>query len=134
LEKRDNKGRFIKGNKSGGASKKPTLLKQSKKSCKFELAKACANLCKTEKKVLAILKDQTISMLERLVAEAAIKRNYRHLQWALEMHLGKPKQETEVVSAVAHTSSIKRTDGTVIEYSLKEVEQEDEEVGEENAA
>lgn len=90
MSNHDEKGRFTKGNKA--RKKQDPYIKEVQNETKLNLAKAVASLSLPYKTLQADLeKDGT--RLEYLTAHAISSRNYKFIQWLIEMVVGKPKQE-----------------------------------------
>ena len=122
---RDEVGRFIKGH-PGIKPNKKNIRKEQVRDTKEETLRCAHSLLRPWQTVKDDLANPKSTRLEYLTAQAVTKGNTKFIQWLLEMAIGKPRQETDVTSKIEQTSVIRRTDGTVVEYSLHEVESDNE--------
>jgi hypothetical protein len=129
---RDEKGRFIKGNtervgRTGDG--KYQIMNKRKSELGVELVAAVHSLLRTIPELKKIKQDKNTSALMKFFATAGIEGDSKVIFWGIEKLLGKAKQETESEIKVSHSQRIRRTDGTVVEYSLGVPDGDGEESG-----
>lgn len=96
MGERDDKGRFIPGNKTGAKGGRVPELANERKPVKSEIIKCAKSLSKPWSTLEAEIKDPNATRLEYLTTQAIANRNYKFIQWLLEMAVGRPKQTFEV--------------------------------------
>lgn len=97
---RNDKGHFIKGNKIGAKGGRVPELKNERKPVRQEIIKCALSLSQPWVTIKADLDNPKATRLEFLTAQAVSKRNYKFIQWLLEMAVGKPKQTFEVEDGI----------------------------------
>lgn len=125
-EGRDAKGKFAKGHK-GFKTNVKNQIREMRKATKGEIIHAAYSLLKPWQTLKEDLENPKATRLEYLTAQAVSKHNTKFIQWLLEMSCGKPRQEIEAIDKREPKTMIKRVDGTIIEYSLKEAMKNDDE-------
>lgn len=89
---RDNKGRFIKGNKAAKGKERPEILREMRHDTKEEVYKCAHSLLRPWGTLKEELEGQDATRLEYLTGKAIANKNYRFIQWLIESVIGRPTQ------------------------------------------
>lgn len=101
MAERNDKGHFLPGNKISKLGGRTPMLKDERKPVKEEVIKCAQSLSKPWATLKEEIKDERATRLEYLTAHAVSSKNYKFIQWLLEMAVGKPKQTFDVEENVS---------------------------------
>jgi len=95
MAERDSKGHFLPGNKTSAIGGKSKQFDQNKRFIKSEIIKCAETLMRPAETLFDDMNKVGVSRLELLTIEAITKKNYKFIQWLLEMAVGRPQQSID---------------------------------------
>jgi hypothetical protein len=92
MAERNEKGHFLPGNQTSKKGGRESHAIDKKKLCRNEIIKCALSLSKPTSTLMLEMHDKDATRLESLTAQAIHSKNYKFIQWLLEMAVGRPHQ------------------------------------------